>query len=343
MQSAVELARRAAPVRSTVLVTGETGTGKELLAELIHGESTASGAPFVRVNCAALPAALLESELFGHERGAFTGAERQRIGRFEEAGQGTLFLDEIAEIDPPTQAKLLRALQEREFRRVGGLEALAFHGRVVAATNRDLPAAIARGDFREDLYFRLNVIHVHLPPLRSRAGDVVPLAERFLVELGAELERPGRFLTPSAREALETHDWPGNVRELRNAVERALLLSDGPAIEGATLGLAAREGRGSAAGPPGSSLRLRDAEERLVLEALERSGFVQKRAARLLGISPRKLNYLVSKYGFTHPSWRRHVPGPGVLAPPGEPDSSESRSSRSGEEGRRDGPGRPDC
>jgi transcriptional regulator with GAF, ATPase, and Fis domain len=318
LAAAVELATRVAPTRSTVLLTGETGTGKELLAELIHARSRVRGS-FVKVNCAALPETLLESELFGHERGAFTGADRTRIGRFEQANGGTLFLDEIADMSPATQAKLLRVLQDQEFHRLGGTRALRTNARIVAATNRDLEAAIREGRFREDLYFRLDVIGIRLPPLRERPEDVAGLARHFLAELARALERPLEGFEAGALERLRAHPWPGNVRELRNVVERAALMADGPRIERVDLAPAARGAR-PAAELALEGLTLREAERLLVESALRRSGFVQKRAAQLLGVSRRKLNYIVARLGVTHPSWRRHRGRP----PDGRPDPADA-------------------
>ncbi|HTN52774.1 MAG TPA: sigma-54 dependent transcriptional regulator [Anaeromyxobacter sp.] len=230
MQRLFELVRRAAPSEGRVLVTGENGTGKELVARAIHDGSRRRAGPFVKVNCAAVPAELIESELFGHERGAFTGAVAARKGRFEQADQGTLFLDEVGDMPAAMQAKVLRVLQEGEFERVGGQQTLRCDVRVVAATNKDLAAEVAAGRFREDLFYRLNVVPVHAPPLRDRREDVPELAARFL---GEACERNGRRPMRLSREAvlaLQAHDWPGNVRELRNLVERLAILCDGPEI-----------------------------------------------------------------------------------------------------------------
>jgi DNA-binding NtrC family response regulator len=311
---AIELATRVAPMRSTVLLTGETGTGKELIAGLIHEASTRAEGPFVKVNCAALPETLLESELFGHEKGAFTSADRVRIGRFEQANGGTLFLDEVGDLSLATQAKLLRALQDQEFQRLGGTRVMRTDARIVAATNRDLERAIAAGDFREDLYFRLNVIAIPLPPLRERAEDVEALALHFLEQFGRELGRARHGFSPEARERLLAHPWPGNVRELRNAIERAVLLSEGARIEAADLSFDAPAGAKAGAwrpALPAAGVSLDAIERAVVLEALERHGFVQKEAAAWLGISRRKLNYMIQKMGLVHPSWRRNRDGGG--------------------------------
>ncbi|RIL01577.1 MAG: hypothetical protein DCC71_17465 [Proteobacteria bacterium] len=309
MRSAVALARRVADSRSTVLITGETGTGKEVIAGLIHGLSPRADGPFVKMNCAALPETLLESELFGHEKGAFTGADRMRIGRFEQAHGGTLFLDEIGDMAPTTQAKLLRVLQDKEVTRIGGSKPLKVDVRIVAATHRELEQEIRAGRFRDDLFFRLNVIRLALPPLRERPDDVEALALHFSALFSKELGRSERRLAPSAVARLRAHRWPGNVRELRNVIERAVLLADGERIEASDVDVA--EVPEPAVPPATAAARghsLREAERALVLAALERAGFVQKDAAQLLGVSRRKLNYMVQRMGITHPTWRRNRP-----------------------------------
>jgi DNA-binding NtrC family response regulator len=319
LRAAVELATRVAASRSTVLVTGETGTGKEVIAGLIHGLSPRADGPFVKMNCAALPDTLLESELFGHEKGAFTGADRLRVGRFEQAHGGTLFLDEIGDMAPTTQAKLLRVLQDREFTRLGGTRSIRADVRIVTATHRELRNEIRAGRFREDLFFRLNVIRVALPPLRERPEDVEALARHFAAAFARELGRPERPLSAAALERLRAHRWPGNVRELRNAIERAVLLADGDRIEAADVDVAdapvpfgadgaAPETLDAAPDGVARDLSMREVERSLVVAALRRSGFVQKDAAVLLGVSRRKLNYMVQRMGITHPSWRRNRP-----------------------------------
>ena len=310
LRGALDLATRAAPTRSTVLITGETGTGKELIAGLIHHSSLRADGPLVKVNCAALPETLLESELFGHERGAFTGADRQRIGRFEEASGGTLFLDEVGDTSPGIQAKLLRVLQDQQFHRLGGSALLRTDARILSATNQDLESRIAAGTFREDLFFRLNVIRIHLPPLRERHEDLIDLAHHFLSGFAKELDRPIRGFSEAALSRLRAHHWPGNVRELHNALERAVLMSDGPRIEAGDLSiLNSRLGeaqRGWRPQMPPEGVSLRDVEQELVIEALERTGYVQKDAAALLRVSRRKLNYMIQRMGITHQSWRRN-------------------------------------
>ncbi len=310
MRDAIELARRVANTRSTVLITGATGTGKEIVAGLVHAFSDRSRESFVKVNCAALPETLLESELFGHERGAFTGADRVRIGRFEQATGGTLFLDEIGDMTGATQAKLLRVLQDQEFYRLGGTRALRTDARIVAATNRDLAEAKRTGGFREDLYFRLDVIGIYLPPLRERPEDLLALAERLLDEFARKLDRPVRRFGASALDRIRTYAWPGNVRELSNVLERAVLTCQGVTIEADDLVVPGAAGLGRTQGwrpelPP-EGISLRDVERRLVVAALERTGHVQKDAAELLHVSRRKLNYMIQRMGLTHPTWRRN-------------------------------------
>jgi DNA-binding NtrC family response regulator len=310
LRAAVELAARVAPTPSTVLLTGETGTGKEVIAGLIHRLSGRAEGPLVKVNCAALPETLLESELFGHERGAFTGADRQHSGRFEQASGGTLFLDEVGDMSPATQAKLLRVLQNREFHRLGGTRVLHTDARIIAATNQSLRERISEGRFREDLFFRLNVIPIHLAPLRERPEDLLALAHRFLRDFSRSLGRPTRGFSEAALEWIHGYSWPGNVRELHNAIERAALLCEGPLVGPEDLG---RGGPVSDAGPvgwhpqlPPSGVNLREVERELVLAALRRSRWVQKEAAGLLGVSRRKLNYMIRRMGITHHSWRRN-------------------------------------
>src|SRR6267378_3034387 len=230
-RQALIYAAKVAATEATVLLTGESGTGKEVVAHVIHKSSRRAGGPFVALNCAALPEALLESELFGYEKGAFTGAVSARPGRLDQAAGGTLFLDEVGEMSPAVQAKFLRVLQEREFQRLGGTRTLKADVRVIAATNRDLKAAMTQGAFREDLYYRLHVFAIHLPPLRERQEDILPLLEHFMEELGpAVLGRPAAGISREARAHVLAHSWPGNVRELRNAVERALVLCEGGLI-----------------------------------------------------------------------------------------------------------------
>ena len=301
MRRALEVVRRVAPTPATVLVTGESGTGKELVARLLHAHGPRPKGPFVAVNCAALPEGLLESELFGHARGSFTGAVRERRGRFEEADGGTLFLDEVGEMPPALQVRLLRVLQEREVVRVGENTPRTVDVRVVAATNRDLAAEVKAGRFREDLYYRLQVVPVHLPPLRERAEDVVALAERLVRETAARHGKPGVRLSREALDVLRAHRWPGNVRELGNAVERAVLLCRDDLVRAEDLPDSVRA-PSEASAPPGASREtLEQAVDTLerawIRAALERAGGVQTRAAEALGIDERVLRYKRKRLG----------------------------------------------
>ena len=287
----------AAGTEATVLVLGETGTGKELVARALHRNSPRAAAPFIAVNCAAIPADLMESELFGHVKGAFTGATADRIGRFREAEGGTLFLDEIGDMPLPTQAKILRALQEREITPVGGTRVMRVDVRIVAATHRDLPAAVAEGRFRKDLWYRLQVLPLALPPLRERLGDVLLLAEHFLRRLGAGA--PKR-LSPAAAQALVAHPWPGNVRELRNAMERAAILCHGGSILPEHLGLDLAP---SPAGEPGIdwggplAQAVALVEREMIRRALAETAGNRAEAARRLGLSRQQLYRKLAEHG----------------------------------------------
>ncbi len=299
-----ELVRRVSRTDSSVVLTGETGTGKELIAGAIHYSSGRAARAFVKVNCAALPEQLLESELFGHERGAFTGADKLRLGRFELADGGSIFLDEIADMSASTQAKMLRVLQEMEFERLGGSRTIKVNVRVISATNRDLQAMVGNQQFREDLYFRLNVVTIRVPPLRERGDDIQLLAGFFLRKLSGELKKHVTRISPAALDLLTRHPWPGNVRELQNTIERAIILADHDEITPAELELSMMPGRQQApALGPQESLDLEDLERRAIVTALERSAWVQSEAAKLLGVSRRVINYKIAKYGITHPRW----------------------------------------
>ena len=291
----LERAQRVAPTETTVLLTGESGTGKEVVARAIHHASARADRAFVAVNCAALPDTLIESELFGHERGAFTGADKLKRGRFELAAGGTLFLDEIGELMPGLQAKLLRVLQEREYERVGGTVTLVADVRLIAATNRDLERAVAEGRFREDLYYRLAVFPVRLPALRERGDDVILLADRFVSELGAKLGKGDSGLSRDARQALLDHPWPGNIRELQNAIERALIVSDGGLITAVQLGLT--PGRAADPSPAATDGSLVEVERRTIQSALERAKGNKSRAAAALGITRMKLYTRLRRLG----------------------------------------------
>ncbi|HWP38914.1 MAG TPA: sigma-54 dependent transcriptional regulator [Gemmatimonadales bacterium] len=291
LSAVLDAARRVAPHgTATVLLTGETGTGKELLARALHEAGPRAAGPLVPVNCAAIPAQLLESELFGHERGAFTDAHQTKRGLFEEADRGTLFLDEIGHLPLALQGKLLRALDEKRIRRVGGTEARAVDVRIIAATHVDLRDAVERGDFREDLYYRLNVVVLELPPLRARGGDIEQLAEAFVASLAARYGLPVPSLTPEVRAALKKHDWPGNVRELRHALERALLLSDRGTLDPTALLPPARAPRPGAIPDRGPLAEIIAAA---VKGAIDRCGGNKSAAARELGISRQRLQRIL--------------------------------------------------
>src|SRR5262245_18765571 len=296
-------AARVAQTETTVLLTGESGTGKEVVARFVHHGSRRSHGPFVAINCAALPDQLLESELFGYDRGAFTGAVSAKPGRIEQANGGVLFLDEVGEMAPSVQAKLLRVLEEREFLRLGGTKLLHADIRVIAATNRDLHAAMRRNEFREDLYYRLGVFEIVLPPLRDRLDDVLELADTFLAEIGETVGRPAAGISRDARDHLLTYEWPGNVRELRNAIERAVILADGGFIRSEHLPVTPRRAaRGDDDGPaslPVGGVNLEDIERSLVVKALTQARHNKTRAAKLLGLTRAQLYSRIEKYGLT--------------------------------------------
>ena len=299
MMEVLSLVRRVAPSEATVLIRGESGTGKELIAKAIHYASPRASGPLVKVNCAALPETLLESELFGHEKGAFTGAVGRRKGRFETADGGTLFLDEIGDLPLPLQAKLLRVLQEKEFERVGSSAPLRVDVRILAATHRDLEALAKAGRFRDDLYYRLNVVTIVLPPLRERRQDLPSLIDHFL-KLFAEKDRKKiRGFTPEARDALLRYDYPGNVRELENIVERAVVLTRDEVIGRADLPLLVQENGAEESERKSLPATVEGIERRMIADALSQAEGVQTRAAELLGISERALRYKLKKYGLT--------------------------------------------
>jgi transcriptional regulator with GAF, ATPase, and Fis domain len=310
-RSALKQASQVAATDTTVLLLGESGTGKEVLARFIHRASARNNGPFVAINCAALPEQLLESELFGHERGAFTGAMAPKPGQLELAASGVLFLDEVSEMSPSAQAKFLRVLQEREFQRLGGTRVLRANVRVIAATNRDLAAAIARGTFREDLYYRLNVFEISLPRLRDRPEDIVPLCEAFLKDIGRAFGRPPAGISREARRLLTEYHWPGNVRQLRNALERAAILCEGGLITADHLALNAttrpsaqplpsNEPTSSAAAAPiqQPSSDLQSVERAMIEQALQNTRFNKSKAAKALGLTRHQLYVRMKKHGF---------------------------------------------
>jgi DNA-binding NtrC family response regulator len=292
------IAKIAASRASTVLLTGESGTGKDLAAKVIHYNSDRAGRSFMNITCSALPEALLESELFGHERGAFTDARQLKIGLLETADGGTVFLDEIGEMVPALQAKLLRFLEERAFRRVGGSVDLHVDVRVIAATNRDLEEAVREGKFREDLYYRLNVMRIELPPLRQRRGDIPVLTKYFIDNFNTEFRKAVKGITPAAEQLLGRYTWPGNIRELKNAVERAMLLAEADRLDESDFPVLANK-RQVAAGfeLPGDGVDLETLERDLVRQALQRTGGNQTRAAALLGLNRDQIRYRIEKFG----------------------------------------------
>jgi Nif-specific regulatory protein len=315
MLTMLEQALQVAPTKTTVLIRGESGTGKELVAELIHRNSPRSAGPLVKVNCAALPEGLVEAELFGHERGAFTGAHARRKGRFEQAEGGTIFLDEIGEIAPAAQTKLLRVLQERRFERVGGSETISLDVRLVAATNRDLERALSDGSFREDLYYRLNVFTVYMPPLRERKPDILLLADHFVEKYAREHDKVVKRISTPAIDMLMSYHWPGNVRELENCVERAVVLCDDAVIHShhlpPSLQTAEQSGTIPASSLTGAVARL---EREMLIDALKATHGNQLLAAKLLQITERVVNYKVKKFGIDCKRFRE-VPGSTDAAP----------------------------
>jgi Nif-specific regulatory protein len=314
LQRVLGIVKKVAKSNTTVLIRGETGTGKELIAGAIHHNSLRAARNFVKVNCAALQENLLESELFGHEKGAFTGADKQRIGRFEQADGGSLFLDEVGDMSPSTQAKILRVLQEHEFERLGGTRTLRVDVRLVAATNRDLSTMVSQGLFREDLYYRLNVVSIEMPPLRDRKEDITALANFFIRRFSGELKKKIDGCDSEAQKMLMRYNWPGNIRELENAIERAMLLTEGRQISADDLRLgetatsqSARDAQTPVKLPP-SGIALEEIERCALVEALKMSNWVQKDAAELLSISPRVMNYKIKTLNIEFPRGRRAAP-----------------------------------
>ncbi|TKB07160.1 sigma-54 dependent transcriptional regulator [Desulforhopalus sp. IMCC35007] len=309
---------RFAKTDSTILITGDTGTGKSFLSGTVHFNSPRRKKPFVKINCANIPEDLLESELFGHEKGAFTGADKQRIGRFEQASGGTIFLDEIGEMNLSLQTKLLRVLEEKSFERVGGNKTIYSDVRIIAATNKDLVQQVADGLFREDLYYRINVLPVTLPSLKERQDCLLPLAELLLNKCCTSMHREIVGFTENSTKKIQEYDWPGNIRQLANTIERAVILEDGKYIHAENLALPVTVARSK--GSANSNVdadngelqegaldgSLAGQEKELILRVLEECLWVQKNAALKLGVSPRALNYKINKLGITHPHWRRN-------------------------------------
>jgi len=316
LQKVLGIVRKVAKSNTTILIRGETGTGKELIAGAIHHNSLRANRNFVKVNCAALQENLLESELFGHEKGAFTGADKQRVGRFEQADGGTMFLDEVGDMSPNTQAKILRVLQEHEFERLGGTRTLKVDVRLIAATNRNLPAMVTSGQFREDLFYRLNVVSVEIPPLRDRKDDIAALTAAFVRKFTGELKRKIDGVAPDAQKMLARYNWPGNIRELENAIERAVLLTEGPVITvedlrlGETIAVGGDPGAIPVVRIPPTGVALEDIERQAVTEALRMCNWVQRDAGDLLHVSARVINYKMKTLGIENPVSRRQAPAP---------------------------------
>jgi DNA-binding NtrC family response regulator len=292
-----ELAQKVAVAPTTLLITGESGTGKDHLARLVHELGPRRDAPFLKIDCASLPPQLVESELFGHERGAFTGAVERKLGRFELGGNGTIVLDEIAALDSGAQGKLLRVLQEREFERLGGTETLKIEARLIALTNVDLPAAVKNGHFREDLFFRLNVLTLAAPPLRERRGDMLPLAEYLLASLRTIHSKPKAELSEATKQMLSAYHWPGNIRELRNALERAVVFSSTDPLEPANFPDNVRSSARGAIHSIAGLRSLEDVERELIAATLEATHYQIGRSAQALGISRKTLLEKRKKYG----------------------------------------------
>ena len=290
------LARQAARSRATVLISGESGTGKGLLARGIHRDSDRAAKPFVSVHCSALAPTLLESELFGHEKGAFTGADRRRIGRFEQANGGTIFLDEIGDVALGVQVKLLRVVQERAFERVGGNDAITTDVRIIAASHRNLEKLVREGSFRQDLYYRLNVLHITVPPLRERPGEILELAHRFVARFAGENGKRIDGFTTRARDALLAHRWPGNVRQLENVIECAVVLCETPLIDVEHLAICDFGTTTSAAPLRIPGMTLAEIERHAILMTLRAVGGSTKRAAEILAVSPRTIHYRLHEY-----------------------------------------------
>lgn len=299
MKKIFAVAENVATSRASVLITGESGTGKELLAKYIHARSPRALRRFVAINCAAVPEGLLESELFGYEKGAFTGADQRKIGKFEQAHESTFLLDEISEMSLPLQAKLLRVLQEGEVERLGGSQPIKVNVRIVATTNRDLETMVKNGQFREDLFYRLNVIPLAVPPLRARLGDIDMLARHFVDTSCVENQLPAKLLSDAAMDKLKHYPWPGNVRELQNVIERSVLLSPGQSIEADQILLS--EITGTAEKPLAPGMTVLEAEKLLIMKTLEFTGQNRTKAAEMLGISIRTLRNKLNEYrGIRH-------------------------------------------
>ena len=308
--SLLDLAKKVAPAPTTLLITGESGTGKDYLARVIHELSPRRDAPFLKIDCASLPPQLVESELFGHERGAFTGAVERKLGRFELGGNGTIVLDEVAALSSAGQSKLLRVLQERAFERLGGTETLHIEARLIALTNVDLQSAVAAGRFREDLFFRLNVLTIAVPALRERREDILPLAEHILASLRCVHGRPAVRLSDASRRMLATYKWPGNIRELRNELERAVVLARGDVLEPDNFSNVLRAAVIGAAGEVAGLRSLEEVEREVITATLDATRYRIGRTAEILGISRKTLLEKRKKYGLQPPSDSDGANGP---------------------------------
>ena len=306
MKEIIETLKKFSKTDSTILMTGDTGTGKSFLAGTIHFNSPRRTRPFIAINCANIPETLLESELFGHEKGAFTGADKQRIGRFEQARGGTLFLDEIGEISLSLQAKLLRVLEGKSFERLGGNKTIHSDVRVIVATNRNLSRQIEAGKFREDLYYRINILSVMLPPLRERRECIEPLSYWLLEKICRNIKKKISGFSQPGMVWIKSYEWPGNIRQLANTIERAVILEEGTVVQEKNLSIigAAVSGKRHLESNLTESLKL--GEKEIILKALEDCLWIQKDAATLLGLSPRTLNYKIKKFGITHNRWRKN-------------------------------------
>lgn len=306
LKKVLKMAEKVATADSTLLITGETGVGKGLIAGAIHHNSNRAGNNFVQVNCAALPHNILESELFGHEKGAFTGAIKMRTGRVEQANMGTIFLDEIGDMDLGLQAKILRVLEEREFERVGGERTIKVDVRVITATNKDLYTLVQEGRFREDLYYRINVVNIHIPPIRQRKDDIEPLTRYFIRKYTREFNKAEMDIDQEALQYMWDYDWPGNVREIRNCVERAVLLAEGNVVRRQDISITHHSTTEPVPRQENAMSSLAISEKEILLEALRKNDWIQKEAASSLGISKRVIHYKIKKYGITHPRWIRN-------------------------------------
>lgn len=308
MKKTIAILEKFSRADSTILLTGETGTGKSFLSGAVHFNSCRRKRPFVKINCANIPEGLLESELFGHEKGAFTGASKTRIGRLEQGNGGTIFLDEIGELSQDLQTRLLRVLEEKSFERVGGNSTIHSDVRIICATNRSPEAQVEEGKFREDLYYRINILRVHLPPLRERAECIEPLAGYFLKKSCQNVKKKIEWFSPSVLEAFKRYSWPGNIRQLANVIERAVILEESSLIqmENFTIKELPHKETKEKLNPSHSDHSIKKQEREIILKALEESLWVQKTAAKLLGTSPRALNYKIKKFGISHPRWRKN-------------------------------------